>query len=75
MRVDFAGFASVSGVSENKQRQVLANFTQVNIGSVGGAVNLMLPNIAKTDVASITNTAKRKYFWENSSLSLSLSLV
>ena len=70
MKADFAGFASVSNISENKLWQVLANFTQANIGSVGGAVNLMLPNIAKTGVSSITNTAKRKYFGENFSLSI-----
>ena len=74
MRADFAGFASVSGVSENKLWQVLANFTQTNIGSVGGAVNLMLPNIAKTGVSSITNTAKAGVLGRIS-LSLSLSLV
>ena len=45
MRVDFAGFASVSGVSENKQRQVLANFTQANIGSVSNAKNSMFVNV------------------------------
>ena len=72
MKADFAGFASVSGVRENEQRQVLANFMQENIGSVGGAVNLMLLNIDKTGVASITNTAKSKHFGENL-LSLSLS--
>ena len=187
MRADFAGFANVSSVSKNEQRQVLTNFTQTNIGSVGNvkslifakvgnanntkslmqtkfssvgntksliqeninntdnaknytqanfssvgnaknsmfanigradnvasfilenvgslgsvvdlnalnsakmqgnavslnamfavfanALNLILPNIAKKGVASITNTAKRKHFGENFSLSLSLSLV
>ena len=75
MRADFAGFASVSGAKENEQRQVLANFIQANIDSVGGAVNLMLLNIDKTGVASITNTAKSKHYGENLlSLSLSLSL-
>ena len=71
MRADFAGFASVSGASENEQRQVLANFTQANIGSVGGAVNLMLPNIDKTGVSSITNAAKASIFGR---IPLSLSL-
>ena len=45
MRADFAGFASVSGASENEFKQVLANFTQVNIGSVSNAKNSMFVNV------------------------------
>ena len=45
MRANFSGFASVSSVSENEQRQVLANFTQANVGSVGNAKSLIFANV------------------------------
>ena len=46
LKANFAGFASVSGLSENEQRQVLANFTQVNIGSEDNSSNLHITNNA-----------------------------
>ena len=49
MRADFAGFASVSGVSENERELVLVNFTQANIGSVGNAKSFVRTKFGRAD--------------------------